>query len=63
MSWFSDKQRPSGDEEAAEREAFVQRLRQVLQLPPHAPGPVTALSEVGPPTMTATDEGEQLRDS
>ena len=61
MSWFSNTRRPSGDEEAAQREAFVQRLRQVLQLPPHAPDPVMAFSEVAPPTVIATDDGEQLR--
>ena len=57
MSWFSDKRRRSAEDEAAQREAFVQRLREVLQLPPRAPDLVMALSEVAPPTPTATDEG------
>ena len=61
MSWFSDKRRRSAEEEAAQREAFVQRLREVLRIPPRAPDLVMALSEVAPPTATATDEGQQLR--
>ena len=63
MSWFSDKRRRSAEEQAAQREAFLQRLRQVLQLPPHATDLVMALSEVAPATATATDEGQQLRHS
>ena len=57
MSWFSDRRRRSAAEEAAQREAFVQRLREVLQIPPRAPDLVMAVSEVAQPTPTATDEG------